>query len=112
MRYGNRFVVTFRKTATREFERFSKSGFQDFMARNLPGSSRATITTTGNEAIQLQLEHRATIQTGEEMDDLEITPAEMKARLDGGEKLVLVDVREPWEYQVCRIEGAKLVPLG
>jgi len=46
------------------------------------------------------------------MDDLEITPADVKARLDRGEKLHLVDVREPWEYDLCRIEGAKLVPLG
>ena len=46
------------------------------------------------------------------MDELEITPADVKARLDRGEKLYLVDVREPWEYDLCRIEGAKLVPLG
>src|SRR5437899_12561666 len=46
------------------------------------------------------------------MDELEITPAEVKARMDRGEELVLIDVREPWEHQVCRIEGAKLVPLG
>ena len=46
------------------------------------------------------------------MDQLEITPAEVKARLDRGENVVLVDVREPWEFEICRIEGAKLVPLG
>src|SRR3984957_20914954 len=46
------------------------------------------------------------------MDDLEITPAETKRRLDGGEKLLLVDVREPWEFEVCRIEGAKLILMG
>jgi len=46
------------------------------------------------------------------MDELEITPAAVKARLDSGEKLVLIDVREPWEYQLCRIEGATLIPLG
>ncbi len=46
------------------------------------------------------------------MDELEITPADVKARIDRGEKLVLIDVRELWEHQVCRIEGAKLVPLG
>lgn len=46
------------------------------------------------------------------MDELEITPAEVKARLDRGENVVLVDVREPWECEICRIEGAKLVPLG
>ena len=46
------------------------------------------------------------------MDELEITPTEVKARLDRGESVVLVDVREPWEFEICRIEGAKLVPLG
>jgi len=46
------------------------------------------------------------------MDELEITPADVKARLDRGEKLVLIDVREPWEHQVCKIEGATLIPLG
>jgi len=46
------------------------------------------------------------------LDNLEITPTDVKARLDSGEKLVLIDVREPWEHQLCRIEGATLVPLG
>ena len=46
------------------------------------------------------------------MDNLEIAPADVQARLDQGEKLVLIDVREPWEYALCRIEGAKHVPLG
>ena len=46
------------------------------------------------------------------MDDLEITPAELKQRLDRGEKLVLIDVRELWEFSVCRIEGATLIPMG
>jgi adenylyltransferase/sulfurtransferase len=46
------------------------------------------------------------------MDDLEITPGDVKARLDQGEKLALIDVREPWEYALCRIEGAKHVPLS
>jgi rhodanese-related sulfurtransferase len=46
------------------------------------------------------------------MDELEITPAAVKARLDSGEKLALIDVREPWEHQLCRIEGATLIPLG
>jgi rhodanese-related sulfurtransferase len=45
------------------------------------------------------------------MTELEITVAELKKRLDAGERLLLVDVREPWEYEVCRIEGAKLIPM-
>jgi adenylyltransferase/sulfurtransferase len=45
------------------------------------------------------------------MSELEITPAELKKKLDAGEKLVLVDVREPWEHQTCHIEGARLIPM-
>ncbi len=45
-------------------------------------------------------------------DDLEITPADTKLRLDRSENLLLVDVREPWEFEICRIEGARLIPMG
>ena len=45
-------------------------------------------------------------------DDLQIEPCEVKQRLESGEKLLLVDVREQWEYDLCRLPGAKLVPLG
>jgi adenylyltransferase/sulfurtransferase len=45
-------------------------------------------------------------------DSIEITPAEMRERLDRGENFLLVDVREPWEYDLCRIDGAKLIPMG
>jgi rhodanese-related sulfurtransferase len=46
------------------------------------------------------------------MNDLEITPQEVKLRLDRGDKMLLVDVREPWEHAQCRIEGAELIPMG
>jgi adenylyltransferase/sulfurtransferase len=41
-----------------------------------------------------------------------ITVQELKQRLDKGDKLVLVDVREPWEYATAKIEGAILIPLA
>ena len=43
---------------------------------------------------------------------LTITVQELKAKLDRGEKIVLIDVREPWEYNICKIPGAQLIPLG
>jgi molybdopterin/thiamine biosynthesis adenylyltransferase/rhodanese-related sulfurtransferase len=42
----------------------------------------------------------------------EITSVELKERLDRGDKLTLVDVREPNEYQINRIPGTVLIPLG
>ncbi|MEW6248765.1 MAG: rhodanese-like domain-containing protein [Nitrospirota bacterium] len=41
-----------------------------------------------------------------------ITAHELKERLERGENIFLLDVREPWEYCLARIEGAELIPLG
>ncbi len=41
----------------------------------------------------------------------EIPPSEVKRRLDAGEKLALIDVREPHEHAVCSIAGSDLVPM-
>jgi rhodanese-related sulfurtransferase len=41
----------------------------------------------------------------------EIHPQEVQRRIDAGEPLVLIDVREPEEYAITRIEGAKLIPI-
>jgi rhodanese-related sulfurtransferase len=40
-----------------------------------------------------------------------ITPSELKSRLDGGDRPELLDVREPWEYELARIEGSRLIPM-
>ena len=42
----------------------------------------------------------------------ELTPVLLKRMLDEGKDLELVDVREPFEYEICHLEGSKLVPLG
>jgi len=42
----------------------------------------------------------------------EITPTELKARLDAGDDIQLIDVRQPEEFAFAKIEGAKLIPLG
>ena len=42
----------------------------------------------------------------------EITSVELKQRLDRGDDLTIVDVREPNEYQINRIPGSQLIPLG
>lgn len=41
----------------------------------------------------------------------EIQPEELKRRLDRGEDILVLDVREPHEFQICNI-GGKLIPLG
>jgi adenylyltransferase/sulfurtransferase len=41
----------------------------------------------------------------------EITPVELKKRLDSGEDIFILDVREPHEYEICNLQG-HLIPLG
>ena len=41
----------------------------------------------------------------------ELPPREVKARLDRGDDLFILDVREPHEYQICNLHGY-LIPLG
>lgn len=41
-----------------------------------------------------------------------ITVEELKERIDAGEQIRVIDVREPHEYEFSRIEGAELKPLG
>jgi adenylyltransferase/sulfurtransferase len=43
--------------------------------------------------------------------DGETTVDELKARLDRGEQVFILDVRNPEEYQICRIPGSSLLPL-
>jgi adenylyltransferase/sulfurtransferase len=42
----------------------------------------------------------------------EISAVELKRRLDRGDRLRIIDVREPNEFQINRIPGAELIPLG
>lgn len=44
----------------------------------------------------------------------QITATELKARLDAGERVVLIDVREPFEWDIANLGeyGARMIPLG
>jgi sulfur-carrier protein adenylyltransferase/sulfurtransferase len=48
---------------------------------------------------------------GERSMDDEMTVIELKALIDRGEAPTILDVREPYEHQICRIEGAVLMPM-
>lgn len=41
-----------------------------------------------------------------------ITPRELKEKLDAGDRPELLDVREPWEFELARIQGSRLIPLS
>ena len=42
-----------------------------------------------------------------------VSPAQLQSHLaQAAEQLTLLDVREPWEFDVCRIAGSRLVPMS
>jgi len=42
----------------------------------------------------------------------EITPRDLAERVRRGDPIELIDVREPYEWRIARIDGARLIPLG
>lgn len=50
--------------------------------------------------------------TAEPTLELEISCGQAKALQKRGETFTLVDVREPWEWEASRLEGAKHIPMG
>lgn len=41
-----------------------------------------------------------------------ITPTELKSKLERGDQLVLLDVREQWEFDLAKLNGSTLIPLA
>ena len=55
---------------------------------------------------------QADAEAAKEMDVPTITATDLKQKFDRHDKFVLVDVREPFEYEITHIPGSKLIPLG
>ncbi|MBM3811648.1 MAG: molybdopterin-synthase adenylyltransferase MoeB [Acidimicrobiia bacterium] len=55
-------------------------------------------------------QHEPAPESGVSENEIEVTA--LKAKMDRGEKFVLVDVREPHEYQICKMPNSVLIPLG
>ena len=47
----------------------------------------------------------------EPVNGFDVTARELKAAIDEGRKLVLLDVREPYEYALCHLEPSTLIPV-
>jgi adenylyltransferase/sulfurtransferase len=67
---------------------------------------------TVTELIDYQMFCGINPQTERGETDRDISPKELKARLDSGERVVLVDVREQGEWDLVRLPGAKHIPVN
>ncbi|MBV8967951.1 MAG: molybdopterin-synthase adenylyltransferase MoeB [Verrucomicrobia bacterium] len=55
---------------------------------------------------------QADAEAEREQDVPKISATQLKTKFEHGEAFTLVDVREPYEYEISRIPGSKLIPLG
>ena len=67
---------------------------------------------TVTELIDYQMFCGINPQTERGETDRDISPKELKSRLDSGERVVLVDVREQGEWDLVRLPGAKHIPVN
>jgi adenylyltransferase/sulfurtransferase len=86
--------------------------FRELKLRKNPDCPVCSVNPTIKELIDYEefcgITHQPQVEVGA---DFEITPLELKAKIDRGDEFVLVDVREPEEFAICRIPGSTLVPL-
>ena len=66
-----------------------------------------------NPTVKELIDYEAFCGVVEEVEpELEITSGVLKQSLDAKNDILLLDVREPFESHICKIEGSKLIPLG
>lgn len=74
----------------------------------IPPACRAGAETTDEVAS----EESRTVAPDPDNPPFEITVHDLKSWLDEGRPVTILDVREPQEHALCRLEGARLIPLG
>jgi sulfur-carrier protein adenylyltransferase/sulfurtransferase len=92
-----------------------KMKFREFKVRKDPKCPVCSANPTITELIDYDTFcgiPQAAAAEAAELPVPEITVEELKRKQDAGEKFVLLDVREKFEYDIARIPGSKLIPLG
>jgi sulfur-carrier protein adenylyltransferase/sulfurtransferase len=89
-----------------------KMKFRELKLRKNPECPICGENPTINELIDYQEFCGVTLQEEVQVGkEFEITPLELKEKIDRGDEFILVDVREPEEFAIGRIPGSKLIPL-
>lgn len=89
--------------------------FRDFKLQKDPNCPVCGLNPTVTELIDYEefCGLRDQSQPGSESTEMEqITARELKKRLDEGHQFQILDVREPSEFEIARIPGTRLIPLG
>jgi adenylyltransferase/sulfurtransferase len=86
-----------------------KMSFRELKLRKNPATPPITELIDYEQFCGIPQAHAA--ETATQTEIAEITVAELKARMDAGKDFVLIDVRNPNEWEIAKIVGATLIPL-
>jgi adenylyltransferase/sulfurtransferase len=85
-----------------------KMGFRELKLRRNPATPPITELIDYDQFCGIP---QAQAEEAAQSEVVEITPADLKSRMDAGKDFVLIDVRNPNEWDIATIPGAILVPL-
>ena len=84
----------------------------DLQGAQAPQEPRAAQVCGPNPSVTKLIDYEAFCGVEEGLTpELEVTPKQLADLISHGKEVVLVDVREPWEYEINHIDGARLIPL-
>jgi len=89
-----------------------KMTFRQLKLRKNPDCPLCGETPTVKELIDYEAFCGLNLPSAENEVSDEITATELKRRIDAGEDLQIIDVREPFEYEIGRIPNTRLIPLS
>jgi len=86
--------------------------FKELRVRKDPECPVCGKTPTVTELIDYEAFCGVTDEIAQFAAQLSVTPRELAGMRDRGDDVVLVDVREPHEWEIARIPGAQLIPMN
>ncbi|MDP3774965.1 MAG: molybdopterin-synthase adenylyltransferase MoeB [Gemmatimonadales bacterium] len=89
-----------------------KMGFRELTLDKDPGCPACGEHPTIDHLIDYEAFCGVAPPAREGADAMEVTARELKDELERGKRVVLVDVREQYEWEICHIDGSTLIPLG
>jgi adenylyltransferase/sulfurtransferase len=89
-----------------------KMGFRELTLDKDPGCPACGEHPTIDHLIDYEAFCGVAPRAREGADAMEVTARELKDELERGKRVVLVDVREQYEWEICHIDGSALIPLG
>ncbi|MGK7911611.1 MAG: molybdopterin-synthase adenylyltransferase MoeB [Synechococcus sp.] len=84
--------------------------FRELKLRKSPATPPITELIDYEQFCGIPQAAAADAEGSDEIPELDVS--DLKSRMDAGKDFVLIDVRNPHEYDICSIEGAELIPLS